>query len=127
MQRLGGKKRGVEAKAKEMEVVGGQLALLLDPKLFVRPDGSAMAPDECRRANMLIVMLDHHLGRKTRMKSEFTAGLIQDSYRVIERFEQEAILRVCTWLSIQRDTNPNHPALPKSTEQVLGDFEKWVR
>ncbi len=127
MQRLGGKKRGVEAKAKEMEAAGGQLALMLDPKLFVRPDGTAMAPDECRRVNMLIVMLDHHLGRKTRLKAEFTAGLIQDSYRVIERFDQEAILRVCTWLSIQRDTNPNHPALPKTTELVLGDFEKYVR
>lgn len=126
MQRVGGKKRGVEARARAIEVEATQQMTLIDPKLFTRPDGLAMNPDETRRTVMLVRMLDHYLGQPSRLQAHFSQGLVQDAYQVLRKYDEEQIKRFCTWLAIHRESGHLHPAIPTTTEEILRDFDKYV-
>ncbi len=126
MQKVGGKKRGVEARARQIEAEAAQQAVLIDEKLFERPDGTRMDRDESRRTVMLVRMLDHYLGKPSRLQSAFSRGLVNDAYSVLKRYDQEAIYRFCTWLAIQRESGRVHPAVPTTAEEILRDFDQFA-
>lgn len=127
IQRQGGLARGVVMKRRALEGVAQQQSLLLNPALFRRPDGSSMSPDEINRAIMLIKLLDGYLGRRARLNSEFSAGLIADAYRADRAYSEDTINRFCSWLYVQRQSHIGHPGLPETTEQVLHDFDRYVK
>lgn len=126
MQRVGGKKRGVEARARQIETEASQQATLLDPKLFTRPDGQTMSPDETRRTVMLVRLLDHYLGQPSRLQMHFSQGLVQDAWQALRKYDEDTIMRFCTWLTLRRESGQLHPAIPNTTEEILREFDKYV-
>jgi len=127
IQRKGGLARGVVMKRRSLEGVAQQQSLLLDPALFKRPDRSPMSPDEINRAIMLIKLLGGYLGRRARLNSESSPGLIADAHRADRAYSEDTINRFCSWLYVQRQSHAGHPGLPETTEQVLHDFERYVK
>ncbi|MBI4663598.1 MAG: hypothetical protein HY735_32760 [Verrucomicrobia bacterium] len=127
IQRQGGLARGVVMKRRSLEGVAQQQSLLLDPALFKRPDGNPMSPDEINRAIMLIKLLDGYLGRRARLNSEFSPGLVADAYRADRAYSEDTINRFCSWLYVQRQSHAGHPGLPETTEQVLHDFDRYAK
>ncbi len=108
---------------KQAEVVARQQTLLIDPKILVREDGTLFDAKESNKVTMLIHMVDRNLGRRQRTTSEFTAGLIGDAYRVLKTHSDDEVNRKCAWIVHHRKTD--HPAVPKTTEQVLASWDSF--
>lgn len=127
IQKLGGVTKGVNLQRRQLEKAVQQQSLLLDASLFRRPhDGEPMSAGEVNSAIMLVKLLDGYLGRRARLNSEFTQGLIADAYKVVRHHDEAIINRVCVWIRLQRQARGDHPALPKTTEQLLGEFERFL-
>lgn len=98
-----------------------QQAMLLGPELFKRRDGTVMTDAEVNRCMVVIKTLDNCLKAPARSKGGYTEGLIADAAEVATRPPEE-LREFYIWLSLRRD----HPALPKTTEQVLARFEELL-
>lgn len=127
VQRQGGIARGVSLNRKRLEVDATKQALLLAPDLFRRSTGEPMDATEVNRVIMLVKLLDNYTGRRNRLSSEFTPGLIQDAYAVLLQHESNEIDRVCVWLRAKQSGGRNHPALPETTEDLLRHFDRVYR
>ena len=98
-------------------------ALLLDDSLFMRPDRNQMDPDEVRRVRLLIRTLDNALGQPARQAHQFGEGLIQDAYTVIKAVCDRDLVAVCRQILSHR----GHPAMPKTSEQILPRWQEVAR
>ena len=125
IQKQGGIARSVALKKRQFASEAQQHSLLLPPELFVKGDGSAMSADEVNRVMMVVKLLDNYLGRKSRVNSEYSPGLVQDAWTVLDKFSDEEINLVCRWIYSKRRTSACHPGLPKTTEQILCDFGRF--
>ncbi len=99
-----------------------QLSLGIDPKLWVDAAGAALAEDEIRKVTMLVLTFDAACNngvRSARRQDQITASLIQDALRILRSNAEDLIHGVA--LAILDSV---HPAMPRSTESALRDFEK---
>jgi hypothetical protein len=94
-------------------------ALFVDTKLFVDERGQPLDAALINKIQMLVKLLDGYL-QITRRPQDLTPGLIQDARQVWKHYEPEQVDRVCQWIYLHRE----HPSLPRTTEQVLRDFER---
>lgn len=94
-------------------------AMLLPPEIFKKRDGSPLADTEVQRCMVVIMTIDNCLKRTGRKKGEYSEALIADAAAVCDKGSPEALRGFYVWLA----TNREHPRLPKTTEQILGDFE----
>jgi hypothetical protein len=111
-----------------------QQTMLLAPEVFrvpvsgylvqkddepAHPAMRSLTAPEINRCMVLIKTLDNCL-KLSRKRGEYTEGLIADAWAVAEKHGQEALREFYIWLA----TNREHPAVPKTTEQVLAKFEE---
>jgi hypothetical protein len=93
--------------------------LLLPETVFKKRNGETMASTECEAAMRHIRMIDRLLqpGHR-RPPGSFTAGLMADAWAAMESTEVELCQKFYQWLSKRRE----HPATPKSAEEILRDW-----
>lgn len=97
-----------------------QLALLIPPEYFKKPDGEPMPSEECNRLLVLIRSVDSVLQSPERPHHMYTEGLVQDAYSVVSKHNEEAIRATLMRLVAQR----KHPRLlTTSTEKLLADWD----
>lgn len=96
-----------------------QQVLLLPTEIFKRADGSQMNEVESNKAVIGIATLDRCLGRRTRLKGEYTEGLVRDAAAVILKMEPEKLREFYIWIA----ENNGHAALPKTSEQIFAHFD----
>ncbi len=123
MGQPGGFATSIKYRKRKVEAETSTQLALIDADKFEKPDGARMDPDECNRCVMMVKMFDNFTGRRSRLSSEFTVGLMQDAWRIISNGKPEAIDQMCHWLMANQDNR--HPGLPKTTEQVLRDFDRY--
>ena len=97
-----------------------QQADLLPREIFKKRSGETMTPQEVQRCMVLIKNVDHQLANRGRKPGEYTEGLIADASAASERYSPESLREFYIWMGTHRE----HPALPKTTEQVLAKFEE---
>lgn len=124
-ERKGGIAKGMAGKREEAQASAAQMTLLVPPDAFTLPDGTPMTPGQTRLCTNLIAQLDSYLRLPGRQPRDFTKGLVQDAQRVWDQYDGVAVDRVCMWIYIQRENN--HPALPKTTEGCLREWENMVK
>lgn len=120
--------KGAEAsrfarRQKREQQEGTGQALLLNSELFVTPEGVAMDPESVRRINLLVRSVDNALGRPGREPHSFSEGLVQDAFQVVGAWRDRDLEDTCRKLLEFRD----HPALPKTTEQILPRWSEIAR
>jgi hypothetical protein len=98
-------------------------AMLLPTEIFKRRDGSAMAQGEVDRSMIMIKTLDNCLKAPGRSKKHYTEGLIADAGQAVSVHQNSELREFYVWLSLNRE----HPAVPKTAEQILAEFEKYFR
>jgi len=104
-----------------------QQALMLStdaPNIFRKRDGGVMSDSEINRAMVLIKTLDNALGL-ARSTKQYSEALIADAFDISAKYarEPEVLRSMFIWI-MQNRTNP---ALPKTTEQILPQFETIER
>jgi len=99
-----------------------QQGQLLPMEMFKKRNGEAMSTVEQKRALVLIKNVDNCLKRPSRRQMEFNEGLMADAGFAIEHHTEEDLLKFYFWLANSRE----QPCVPKSTEQVLSDFEELL-
>lgn len=97
-----------------------QQALMLDKEIFRKREGGVMTDSEINRAMVLIKTLDNALGYARPIK-HYTEALVADAFEVSAKYarEPEILRSMFIWIM----TNRTEPALPKTTEQILTQFE----
>jgi len=104
-----------------------QQAMLLPPEFYKRRDGSTMSDLESRQAILLIKNLDRCLKLPPRQTRQFTESLVMDAGEVVVRHGEDdgegdsPLIRFYFWLRNNRE----NPAVPKTTEKILAEFEKF--
>jgi len=94
--------------------------MLLAPELFQRRDGSVMPQRTVERCCVLIITLDRCLKAPQRHQGTYTTGLIADAAAVVDlELSKEDLERFFYWVAENRE----HPAMPKTAEEVLQKFE----
>lgn len=125
IQEMGGQVTGMKKLEKRLLKQAGMQDLLgLDPVCFQHADGRMMESAEARRTELLIRNADACFGRRVRTKSEFTPTLIQNAWRALHDFSEEDVNRVL--VTVRKHAATNHPALPKSTEEMLENFNLYA-
>jgi len=97
-----------------------QQAMLLAPETFKRRDQTPILGADVQRLMVAIKTIDNALKLPGRTASSYTETLIADAAAVVESKTQEQLREFYVWLA----TNREHPRVPKTTEQILADFEQ---
>ncbi len=119
----GAARSAVERGRKVAIGITDQQLMLLESEIFSTPEGPMESTDR-RRCVMLIVTLDRLLKRvPARVTSEYRVALVRDAHAVVCRYAQSTLDDFYTWLQLKRE----HASVPKTTEQVLADFDNLVR
>ena len=112
----------MSAALKKLNEVVGTQARLFPPEIFKRQDGVAMDETEAKRSMVCIQMIDRALGVvRMRTRAEFTEGVMASACAATKLHDSAELFRFYNWLH----ENKEHPAMPKVTEDVLKDFEKY--
>jgi len=98
-------------------------AQLLPRDFFRKRDGTLMQQPEVDRSMIIIISLDRALKLRARHQSTFTQGLVSDAWYVQETTPAEQLTEFYKWLSEVHD----HPATPKSAEEILRDFDRLLK
>lgn len=98
-----------------------QQAMLLPLEFYKKRDGTTMNDVESRQAILLVKNLDRCLKLPPRQTRQFTEGLVMDAGEVAAKFKDEALMQFYFWLRNNRE----NPALPKTTEKILAEFDKF--
>jgi len=93
--------------------------MLLPPEIYQKRDGTKMSDTEINRCMVLIKTIDNCLKLPGRRQTQFTEGLICDASAIAESHSQDFLRTVYQWIMNHRE----HPALPKTTEQILAGFD----
>lgn len=99
-----------------------QQAMLLPPEIYKDRAGRTLTDVEVRRTLIHIRMLDRCLGTKTRHQGSYTEGLIADAVASLEDVPADGKRREEFYYWV--NDNATHPALPKTTEQLLADWQR---
>jgi len=97
-----------------------QQGMLLPPEMFKKGDGTQMESSEVNRCMVVIKTIDNCLQVRGRKQGEYTEGLIADAHGAAEGRTAEDLRKFYVWLAMNRE----HPLMPKTTEQVLREFER---
>jgi hypothetical protein len=97
-----------------------QQTMLLPPDTFKTRAGVIMTAGEIQRTMLLIKTLDNCLDAPGRHNSQYTETLIADAGEVAERYRErpEELRKLQVWIMTHRE----HPAVPGTAEQILGNF-----
>lgn len=97
-----------------------QQALTLSPEIFRKREGGVMTEVEIQRAMVFIKTLDNALGNQ-RSTKQYSESLVADAFTVSSKYAREAdvLKKMFMWIM----NNRTNPALPKTTEQILSQFE----
>jgi hypothetical protein len=120
-QRMGGLARAAKFHRRAAEEDAVRQAALLQEDLFVTEEGAKMGAEEIQKVTMLIMLLDNCLGRASRLRKEFTAGLIADAHKVVNRYAPESINGFTQWLMANR----TKPGVPSVTEAILREPSRY--
>jgi len=109
-------------------VVGQEAAMqseLLPKDFFHKRDGTLMDATQVRRSMIVIISIDRAVrpAGGQRFQSTYTAGLMADACHVCETTPAEELAEFFKWLWEVHD----HPATPKSAEEVLRDFDLLLK
>jgi hypothetical protein len=118
----GGDMRAYHLRQRHAESEAFQQALLITESKMVDEHGEPLDPEARQRVTRLIVTCDNALFKGQRPPHGYTEGLVQDALRVLAKFSDEEINRVCTFVANRR----NHPLLT-TTEKLLPQFGDIVR
>jgi hypothetical protein len=119
-----GNRRSLAERSKNMIAAEAkQQGFLLPPETFRTRSGEVMDKTAVDRSMVLVITLDRCLKRGQRHTGTFTQGLVADADWVVRNTSQEHLTQFYKWLGERHD----HPATPKSAEDVLRDWEATFR
>jgi hypothetical protein len=95
-----------------------QQAMLLPASAMKRRDGRPIEGADVNRCLIIIRTLDNCLKLAARNTANVGEGLLADAAEVMDRYTPEQLEATYFWIIDHRD----HPALPKTTEQLLQNF-----
>ena len=98
-------------------------AELLPKDFFRKRDGVLLNEKEVDRIMIVIISIDRALKLRQRHRGTYTQGLVADAFFIQEATPQEDLVEFYKWLSEVHD----HPATPKSAEEVLLDFDRLLK
>lgn len=125
MQKAGGLARAAKCKAQQAEAEAIKQGEMLQPELLVKMEGAESKPmseAEKNRTLMLIKLLDNVLGRKARMNSEFTPGLIADAYVAMQKADESEVDALVRHFLSTRERR----GVGLRTEDVLREWEAYL-
>ena len=95
-------------------------ALLLPPEIYRSSEGVVLESADVNRVLVHIRTLDRCLGQRERYKGQYSQGLIADAHASLVDIPLEARARDAFyyWFNDHRE----HPALPRTTEQLLAQW-----
>ena len=113
----------VSAAYKNIVGEAAQQALMLLPGFFKRHDGEPMGHKECEQAIILIRALDRVLGAPAAHahNSSFSEGIMAAASKVLDARKPPELMPFYFWVA----NHANHPVMPKRSEEILADFEKY--
>lgn len=111
----------ISAALKRVTEEAAHQCMMFPPEKFKKRDQSEMTATESQRSMVLIQMVDRCLGLRQRAKGEFTDGLMASACAVVEQHDSDALRNFYFWLG----NNRQHPSLPKTTEELLLQFETY--
>jgi hypothetical protein len=112
----------ISRRAKHVQAEADAQALLLPPEIYRKKNGEVMDADLANRVRVCIITIDRCLERPQRPAAEYGDGLMADAAEVCES-DREELVPFYRWLIVNRE----HPAVPKTTEQVLANFASILR
>lgn len=125
MQKEGGLARSAKVKQKQAQAEAVKTGEMLQPELMVKLTEAggreAMTIEEKNRTLMLIRYLDNVLGRKSRLNSEFTEGLVADAFAAMQKVSELEVEELGRHLMRQRETR----GLALKTEDVLREWDAY--
>lgn len=99
-------------------------AMLLPPEVFCGREGQALDQRTVEQATVMIMTLDRCLKVRPRHHGEFTQGVIADAAAALGLgLLREDLEGFYYWVAENRE----HPALPKTCEEILARFGDWYR
>lgn len=102
---------------------GMATAMLFSPESWKLPDGRAMTSDEIKQVRLVVIGLDGALGIEDRPNvGGWPEGLTHDAWRVTQKYKPEERELILRWVL----HHATHPAIPKTTEQLLERFDEVV-
>jgi hypothetical protein len=124
-EEIGNRKSLIPRSKKVIAQTAKDQAQLLPKDFFHKRDGTVMNEQEVDRSMIVIISLDRAVTpkRAPRFQSTYTQGLVADACHVVETTSQEYLAEFYGWLCVVRD----HPATPKSAEEVLRDFDRLLK
>jgi len=124
-EEIGNRKSLIPRSKKLIAQTAKDQAQLLPKDFFHKRDGTLMNEPEVDRSMIVIISLDRAVTpkRAPRFQSTYTQGLVADACHVVETTSQEDLAEFYGWLCVVRD----HPATPKSAEEVLRDFDRLLK
>jgi hypothetical protein len=100
-------------------------AIFFDQGRVVRPDGKQMTSDEFKQVLLLIKLVDYQYSRPDRMPKDYSLGLFQDAYAVLQTSSEHIIHGVCFY--INRARHRKDLAIPERTEELLRDWDRFAK
>ncbi|HVM51251.1 MAG TPA: hypothetical protein VMU04_24690 [Candidatus Acidoferrum sp.] len=118
----GGDMRAYSLRQRKAPGEAFQQALLIAESKMVDEHNEPLDPETRQRVVRLIVSCDNALFKNARPTHGYSEGLVQDALKVLRRFTDEEINRVCNFVASRR----NHPMLT-TTEKLLPQFGEIVQ
>lgn len=119
---VGNQRSRLSAARKVIERDAPVQAQLLPPDIFQHKDGRTMDAALVRSCTKLIMTVDRCRMAPPRGFNAWTAGLMADAGDVVERYgdRAEEMDEFYNWLL---ESGGKHPNVPKTTEEILADFD----
>jgi hypothetical protein len=118
----GGDLKAYHGRQKKLESDAFQQALQITESKMVDEHGEPLTSEMRQRVTRLVVSCDNSLFKNLRPPHGYSEGLVQDALRVLARFSDEQIGKVCLFVAEHR----NHPLL-STTERLLPVFGEISR
>lgn len=112
----GGRSKNYDARVENrLKAMAGETLLISADKL-VDAAGAPLAPEVIDRMRRLVICCDSALGKLHRGPWQYSATLVQNALRVLERYHDDQINAVCRQIAMKKD----HPYLAGvETERLL--------
>lgn len=120
----GGFAHRTKALKKRAEAAAGEM-VLENEDVYLKPDGLPMSAEDRRRVRAVIILFDNVLGLRARGPEEFTAGLVQAAWRVLNGHAEAVINRLAQDLVCQ--VEKAGPDLPPDTLSLLQGWDEYAR
>ncbi len=120
---VGNEHSRIARNARKIAAEAAAQGMLLPPEIYKRKDGSALGSTDANRCLVIIRTLDTCLKVRERHQHQYTGGLIADAAAAVDSvrdWSDEERKQFFFWIA----DHVAHPALPKTTEQLLSDWER---